>query len=144
MEIRSAQLADVDRLQVLLSQLGYEVSSQDIKRMVPQSLGSSIDDVYVAVCNKEVVGLISLIYFNYFPSAQKLCRITAVVVDESLRGSGVGTKLIGFAKQKAITENCSTIEVTTSLARDKTQSYYEVIGFQKKSFGYAQQLNKSV
>ena len=70
-----------------------------------------------------------LLYFFYFPLQKSLCRITAIVVDESVRNVGVGKKLINFAATQAQTRSCAQLEVTTSLARNATQAYYESIGF---------------
>ena len=61
----------------------------------------------------------------------RICRITAIVVDESARGCGVGTDLVEFPKAHASSRSCKQIEVTTSLLREKTQKYYEIINFTK-------------
>ncbi|MCG6508355.1 GNAT family N-acetyltransferase [Vibrio parahaemolyticus] len=85
----------------------------------------------------------SVIFFNYFPSAEKLCRITSIVVDRASRGTGIGSKLIDYAKSVALAEKCSVLEVTTSLRREKTQTFYESIGFKKTSYKYVQRLENN-
>ncbi len=151
-EIRRAKTSDANRLSNLLYQLGYETHAQKIATLLsalslsgPSLSGSSnsTDDVFVGVEQGVVVAFISLIYFDYFPSAEKVCRITALVVDENIRSSGIGTKLVEYAKLEAVTKECEVLEVTTSLKRKKTQEYYEGIGFQKTSYKYIQRLNFS-
>ncbi len=139
-EIRRVVESDTKRLSNLLGQLGYVTPPQKINTLLFSS-SNSTSDVFVAIEEERVVAFISLIYFDYFPSAEKVCRITALVVDESLRGSGIGTQLIDYAKCEAIAKNCTVLEVTTSIKRDKTQAYYEGIGFEKTSYKYVQKLN---
>ena len=122
----------------LLSQLGYESTLEDLKRVLAQTDRS--DEIYIAKISDKVVGLMSIIYFDYFPSQEKICRITAIVVDQNARGAGVGSQLINFAKDLSKQQLCSKLEVTTSLVRQATQQYYENIGFTKTSYRYAQEI----
>ena len=141
LEIRKAEKDDANRISILLLQLGYETTPSKIADMLSDSENGI---VYVAVLDNNVVALMSIIYFTYFPSAQKLCRITSIVVDENLRGSGIGSKLIDYAKSTALADRCDVIEVTTSLKREKTQAYYESVGFKKTSYKYVQKLVPSI
>ncbi len=139
-EIRLAHDHDTARIQTLLLQLGYNTGASTIEaRMTPSHCGT--DEVYVGIQDREVIALMSLIYFDYFPSAEKRCRITAIVVDEEVRNRGIGTALIDFAKERAMTEKCQTLEITTSLVRVQTQSFYERIGFHKTSYQYVQKID---
>lgn len=137
--IKKAQETDVPRIKVLLFQLGYELSLSKIKAMVSKS-GTSDEDIFVAIQDEEVIAVMSLIYFNYFHSGEKLCRITAIVVDESKRGSGIGTSLIDYAKMRAQAKKCHILELTTGALREKTITFYENIGFQKTALKYEQKL----
>mgnify|MGYP000645706740 CR=1 FL=1 len=141
--IRKAQEDDVNVISKLLKQLGYETEPVVIKKMLTTATNPD-NEVFVCTHNEKVIALMSLIIFNYFPSAQKLCRITSIVVNEKLRGSGVGTKLINHAKFIALNRNCSILEVTTSLKRQQTQKYYENIGFKKTSYKYILKLENNV
>lgn len=139
-EIREINPKDYNAVSLLLQQLGYEKSADDINKSLVSN--TRTDAIFVAEHQEQVVGLMSLIFFDYFPSFAKLCRITAIVVDEKSRDLGVGTALIGFAKNKAKTNGCSQLEVTTSLHREATQAYYSHIGFKQTSFRYSMDLNK--
>ena len=122
----------------LLDQLGYESTEADLIALLDQKQRG--DEIYIAQTNGKVAGLMSVIYFDYFPSQEKICRITAIVVDSDARGSGVGSQLIDFAKHLSEKNLCSKLEVTTSLAREATQQYYENIGFTKTSYRYVQDI----
>ncbi|ABK47893.1 MULTISPECIES: GNAT family N-acetyltransferase [Shewanella] len=134
--IRQAQIADLNAMANLLLQLGYSASEAQLQQYLDDPKRS--DEIYLAESEGVVVGLISLIFFDYFPSQQQICRITALVVAEASRGLGVGTQLIDLAKGRASELGCRQLEVTTSMRREQTQAYYEAIGFEKTSFRYIQ------
>lgn len=139
LEIRAAQKGDANVISSLLAQLGYDTEPSKIEVLASMA-DSGNNKVCVGVLSGQVIAVMSVIFFNYFPSAEKLCRITSIVVDETVRGSGVGSKLIDYARSIALAEKCSMLEVTTSLRREQTQAYYESIGFQKTSYKYVQKL----
>ena len=133
-DITKADIAHAERIQVLLVQLGYNASVAEIKYGLDSQDPHS--DLYVATLEGRVIAFMSLIYFYYFPIQKQNCRITAIVVDEQVRKTGVGTQLIQFAQLKARQRACAQLEVTTSIERKATQAYYEHAGFIKASFRY--------
>ncbi|WP_297895896.1 GNAT family N-acetyltransferase [Shewanella sp.] len=138
-QIRQIQIADLKVIADLLLQLGYSATPEQLQKYLGKS--DRTDEVYLAEVEGKILGLISLIFFDYFPTQQRICRITALVVTETCRGLGVGTQLINFAKTRANEQGCSKLEVTTSMRREKTQAYYEAIGFEKTSFRYIQEID---
>ncbi|HCG7990915.1 TPA: GNAT family N-acetyltransferase, partial [Vibrio parahaemolyticus] len=140
--VRAAQKDDAEIISSLLVQLGYDTEPSKIEILVSLAARGS-DKIFVGVLNGKVIAVMSVIFFNYFPSAEKLCRITSIVVDRASRGTGIGSKLIDYAKSVALAEKCSVLEVTTSLRREKTQTFYESIGFKKTSYKYVQRLENN-
>ncbi|WP_198780263.1 GNAT family N-acetyltransferase [Shewanella putrefaciens] len=138
-QIRQIQIADLKVIADLLLQLGYSATPEQLQKYLGKS--DRTDEVYLAEVEGKILGLISLIFFDYFPAQQQICRITALVVTETCRGLGVGTQLINFTKTRANEQGCSKLEVTTSMRREKTQAYYEAIGFEKTSFRYIQEID---
>lgn len=138
--IRVVEQSDVKSVNELLNQLGYEQSVKVTKGTIA-NLDKRNDEIFVYQFEGDVVAVMSLIYFDYFPSSERICRITAIVVSDRVRGKGVGTELIDFAKEVADKKGCTQLEVTTSLKREKTQKYYASIGFDKSSYRYIQPLN---
>ena len=134
LEITKADIAHAERIQALLVQLGYNASIAEVKSGLNSQDPHS--DLYVARLEGRVIAFMSLIYFYYFPIQKQNCRITAIVVDEEIRKTGVGRQLIQFAQVKARQHACAQLEVTTSLERKATQAYYEHNGFIKASFRY--------
>ncbi|NVK55311.1 MAG: GNAT family N-acetyltransferase [Alteromonadaceae bacterium] len=133
-EILKAEPAHAHEVKDLLKQLGYESQESQLLSVLSQVDANS--EVFIAKKGSRVIALMSLIYFFYFPTQKSLCRITAIVVNENMRNTGVGKKLIQFAATQAASKSCAQLEVTTSLARKATQAYYERMGFKKASYRY--------
>lgn len=140
-EIVKARKSDSSAISGLLDQLGYETAPSRVERLVSTPTDSGI---YVATVNGGVAAVMSLIFFDYFPSAERFCRITALVVDETVRGKGIGSALIDHAKLIALAESCTALELTTSFPREQTQAFYQHIGFQKTSYKYVLKLEGGV
>jgi N-acetylglutamate synthase-like GNAT family acetyltransferase len=141
-EIRLATGDDAGVVQVLLQQLGYDMAAESVTRVLAP--GATHDEIFVALIDAQVVACMSLIYFDYFPALEKVCRITAIVVEENYRRIGVGTQLVAFARQRAAEKACGLLEVTTALSRTGAQHYYENLGFDKTSYRYIQRLAPAV
>ncbi|WP_020559653.1 GNAT family N-acetyltransferase [Thiofilum flexile] len=137
LSIRAATAKDAPAVASLLVQLGYNTSAEQLKPLLNQPNEQSID---VAVLDNKIVGIISLIYFDYLPSVEKYCRITTLVVDEGLRGWGIGKHLITHAQQCALAHNCQILELTTGLQRADAQAFYEHLGFKQVSYKYTRRL----
>lgn len=133
-DIFKAKSEDVFAIKNLLSQLGYETEQDELQLAI--ALPQEQSDAFVAILGSEVIGFMSVIYFFYFPLQKKVCRITSIVINESHRGTGVGKQLIEFCELKAMENCCVQLEVTTSLLREKTQKYYEYLGFNRSSYRY--------
>lgn len=137
--IIKAEPIHVYDIKSLLLQLGYE--SEESQLLSALSLEDKNSEVFIAIKESKVVGLMSLIYFHYFPIQKSLCRITSIVVNENSRNTGIGKKLIDFALNQAQAKSCAQLEVTTSLSRKATQAYYEQLGFTKASYRYYLNIN---
>ena len=143
--IRLAQLHDAESILVLLEQLGYALPVATLAQTLteyqdnPQSRSDEllVYEQHNAQGDLQVVAVMALMFFDYFPALSRICRITAIVVDADMRGQGVGSQLIAFAKERGKQENCQLLELTTSTQRIATQQYYESIGFTKTSFRYS-------
>lgn len=143
--IRLAQLPDAESIQLLLEQLGYALPVAALAQTLTEyqdNPHSRTDELLVyeqlnAQGEPQVVAVMVLMFFDYFPALSRICRITAIVVDADMRGQGIGTQLIDFAKARGRQEACQLLELTTSTQRIATQQYYESIGFTKTSFRYS-------
>jgi GNAT superfamily N-acetyltransferase len=51
------------------------------------------------------------------------------VVDESMRGEGIGSALVAYAREWARDNGCARLRVTTNVTRLDTHQFYERRGF---------------
>ncbi|MGR5140133.1 GNAT family N-acetyltransferase [Photobacterium sp. DNB23_23_1] len=134
--IRHATMEDGPAICVLLKQLGYQASPATIDAMLDKT-----DQVsFVFDGGEALYGVMTLITFPYFPTGERICRITALVADKDKRGKGIGSTLIEAAKNHAREHACQLLEVTTSLSRYQAQEFYAKQGFEKRSLRYTLEL----
>jgi N-acetylglutamate synthase-like GNAT family acetyltransferase len=129
MTIREASITDTPALQHLLAQLGYPGLSET---EVAQKIVDYKQDFYrlmVSEHEDRVTGFIALHTFDIFHSLGKIGRITAFCVDEHVRTSGIGTRLMEAAEAWFITQGCTKLEVTSNERRTATHAYYKNRGW---------------
>ncbi len=131
MNIRSAEIKDAPAIAGLMVQLGYSVDRSLIERKLHEFSESSIDNVFVAVLEQQVVGCISCHITTLFHQEGGSGRITSLVIDEHLRGSGIGKQLVRKAEQFFQDNGCIKSEVTSGSHRLEAHKFYETCGFQE-------------
>jgi len=128
---RPAELIDAERISALMSELGYQASSQLIERKL-LVLGKSANDLVLAVDDNEtVIGVVSLHVQEMFHQEGRLGRITSLVIDEQYRGIGVGTLLVSEADRFFKRSVCVRAEVTSGDHRPQAHMFYQQQGYQQ-------------
>ncbi|GAA4901940.1 N-acetylglutamate synthase-like GNAT family acetyltransferase [Stackebrandtia albiflava] len=61
--------------------------------------------------------------------------IEAVRVHRDHRGSGVGSRLVEWALDRARREGCGIVQLTTDLTRHDAHRFYERLGFVRSHYG---------
>lgn len=98
--------------------------------------------LYVA-CDEvgKVIGTFQLIYMQGLSlCACKRAEIEAVRVHSSVRGQGVGKKMFAWAIEKARTDGCGVMQLTTNKQRTDGQRFYDQLGFEASHVGYKMKL----
>src|SRR5262245_35619004 len=118
MTVRDATAADATDLVPLLAQLGYDVAPDALAARLAGATRVAGDAVLVA-CDGDgrIVGLGA---FHIVPLIHRpggLGRITALVVDERVRGRGVGKLLVDRFEALARAHRCERMEVTSNERR---------------------------
>lgn len=131
MNIRNAEIKDAPEIDELMVQLGYRVDRSLIEQKLYQFSGSTVDKVYVAVLERQVVGCISCHITTLFHQEGGSGRITSLVIDEKVRGAGIGKLLVKEAEQFFQDMGCIKSEVTSSNRRLDAHKFYEACGFQE-------------
>ena len=126
--IRAATEKDSATFARLLGQLGYPVSAANVARRVERLAGLPSEKVLVAERHGQVIGVIS-VHMTVLLHAADLGRITALVVDQTARRQGIGTKLMKAAERWAWSQNCSGIELTSGDQRGGAHRFYAACGY---------------
>lgn len=77
-----------------------------------------------------VVGSLTLVFFAIPTGVRAI--IEDVVVDESVRGKGVGEALTRAALDRAKDEGCKTVDLTSRPSRQAANRLYQRIGFAQR------------
>jgi predicted N-acetyltransferase YhbS len=145
-KIRRVNMCDVKELLPLISQLGYPTTEENlIARIALYQLGQN-DFAWVATEDESIIGCIALHLYDLFHSTERYARIVSLVVNDSHRRKGIGKRLLQYAEKFASKKNCSMLELSTSLKREKfgAPTFYGTLGYQNQGEFQAQYLRKYI
>ncbi|MBM6618514.1 GNAT family N-acetyltransferase [Bacillus sp. RD4P76] len=139
MEIRNSTKDDVAELALLMGQLGYPTTNEE---MEVQLRGNS--NTLVAIIDGKVVGMIGLVSSYYYEMNGSYVRVVAFVVDTDYRSNGIGKELLRAAEKWAISIGSSGIGLNSGNPpeRKEAHSFYRKMGFIEKSIGFAKTLEQ--
>ena len=81
-----------------------------------------------------MIGFCAYAIMNNFWQEGRISYIYAMVVDEKLRGKGIGTALIREAINKSKRQGMMRVELDSGFHREKAHEFYEKLGFDKRAF----------
>ena len=123
-ESNESTLKLVNRLLPQLSKSAEPLTSGKLKEIVQ----SAHVHLYIAQEGAEVLGMLSLVVFP-IPTGIR-AWVEDVVVDESVRGKGVGRALSEYAVQAASEKGALTVDLTSRPSRVAANQLYQKVGFQ--------------
>ncbi len=141
-QIRDCRGDDFESVLELLTQLwpGTEIDP-DAMRQVFQRLLDWVDcQVFCAVVAGRMVGFCDFFVRYSLWQQGKLAYVDELVVDESMRGRGIGASLLDRAAHIAEGLGCSRIELDTDLERTVAQRFYEDQGWRRRSIVFGKDL----
>ena len=137
--IRPAEPRDGAALVRLIGQLGYEVTETEIaERLAAMAEEGRL--VLVAELGDAVVGCLSTSVMRVLHRPAPVGRISMMVVDEPLRGRGIGAELVRAAEDALAARGCYMVEVTSNLRRADAHRFYERLGYERTSVRLAKEL----
>ena len=129
-KIRNACLDDSSAIASLMSQLGYPTSSDEMKERLSAILSDSDYMTFVAEYRKEVVGVIGVGVNRYYEKNGTYGRLLALVVDEKLKGHGIGASLVTEGERWLKEREVSSIVVNSGKQRSDAHRFYERLGYE--------------
>lgn len=127
--IRAATESDAVALATLSTQLGYPVIAEVMK----QRLRHKPDPdraLFVAETANKVVGCLEVAVMFAWETGE-WAEIRGLVVLDTARSQGIGSKLVEHAKEWARSRGHAKLRVRTNEVRARTHAFYERLGFTK-------------
>ncbi|WP_160122407.1 GNAT family N-acetyltransferase [Rhodovarius lipocyclicus] len=138
--IRPVIPADGPALVPLLHQLGYAWEGPAVTQNLARLLATGDDPVLVAERDGTPVGLVALHMMHTLHWSYRIARITALVVEENERGTGLGRLLIDAAEELAAAGGCEALELTSGMHRPAAHAFYRRLGFQDQALRFYRQI----
>ena len=91
-------------------------------------LGRKGTHLFVAEHGKKIAGMLTLVSYET-PSATRFW-IEDVVVDDSLRGKGIGRELVRYAIDFARSKGACAVDLTSRPSREAANFLYKKMGFE--------------
>ena len=138
--IRPARTSDVPELVRLFSELGYDIPPDVLARRWAAYAGGGEQALVAAdepSPHGRLLGVATLHATPVLHRAGPVGRVTALVVDATLRGQGIGRALMAAAERWAAEQGCVLLEVTSNQRRVDAHKFYEGLGFERTSFRFA-------
>ena len=132
--IRDARADDGAAIASLLGQLGYETEAAAVAPRLERL-------VIVAVLDNEVVGLAQLSASPTIEYERPAAKISALVVDESHRGEGIGRALVEAMEAEARARRCVLLFLTTAARREDARAFYRRVGLEETGTRFTKTLD---
>jgi len=137
--IRLARPSDVTEMARLFAELGYEIPV-DVLATRMATFSDAGEVALVAENDSSPAHLLGAATLHRTPvlhRAGPVGRVSALVVDETMRGRGIGRALMQAAERWAVERGCILMEVTSNMRRADAHSFYEALGYERTSFRFA-------
>jgi ribosomal protein S18 acetylase RimI-like enzyme len=134
--IRQARSGDGAALSRLIGQLGYEVGEDEVVERLGEMQVEG-RPVLIAELGGRIAGCLSTSIMRVLHRPRPVGRISMMVVDEALRGRGIGKALARAAERMLAERGCGLVEVTSNRARAEAHRFYEKLGYERTSYRFA-------
>ena len=128
--IRDATAGDSEALARLAAQLGYPSSGPEIGARLGKYEGNADERLLVAELSGQVVAWTSIALADHFYTPLYV-EISGLVVDEKVRGHGIGALLIAEVKKWAEAKGVGIVRLRANVIRKDAHRFYEREGFRK-------------
>ncbi|MFZ6799195.1 GNAT family N-acetyltransferase [Undibacterium sp. Di24W] len=139
--IRPATEEDSQELARLFTELGHPTTSAQILTHWPAWSHYGSQALVAAHVDGQLLGVITLHSMIVLHRPKPVGRVSALVVDARLRGSGVGRALMAAAERVLKDGGCGLIEITSNNRLVDAHAFYEHLGYTRTSIRLAKNLD---
>ena len=127
-QITPMEMSHAKDVQRLSEQLGYPLSLKEIEANMREIGLTENNCSFVAILEERVVGWVHAFRAMLIES-RPFIEIGGLIVDENLRGKGVGTKLVGRIRDWSSEKGVGEIRVRSNVKRKEAHEFYTGLGF---------------
>lgn len=126
---------DIPSTQELLSQLGYPLDDEELRRRYDAVAEAGDHALLVA---EHAGRILALCHVYARPALDKPPEaiVQALVVDHASRGSGVGRAVMTTAEAWARDRGFASVALSSSIARAGAHAFYQTLGYQRTATSY--------
>jgi len=136
MHIRESTDEDAAAVAVLITQLGYPTTAEEMRSRLRRIAADAQYVSLVALEHTEVVGFLGMAFGLHYEYDGSYARIVALSVAPQMQGKGIGTELVTAAENIARSRGASMCIVNSGTHRTETHKFYEKRGFSWRSKGF--------
>ncbi len=135
--IRLAKEEDVEALTDLAGQLGYPSTGQQVFSRLTVLLARPDENaIFVADKNGRLFGWVHAHIYRLLVDDPEV-EIGGLIVDESVRGQGIGEQLMWAAETWAKKMGCSSVYLRSNTIRTPAHEFYKRLGYEIIKSQYA-------
>jgi len=136
LEIRSCCAEDFDDVARLLRQLWPDKPTDlpSLRSVFERALVSDSQRYICAVEDGKLIGFGSLTIKNNLWQEGYICHVDELVVDNTYRHHGIGTRILHHLMIIAKEKGCRRIELDSAFHRKEAHRFYERLGFENRAF----------
>ena len=138
--IRPATERDAAELARLVTALGYATTAPQLAERWETFAAAGNTALVAVAADGTLAGAATLHRTDVLHRPRPVGRITALVVDASARGQGIGRALVAAAERFLAEAGCGLLEVTSNFRLAEAHAFYAHVGFEKTSYRFSKTL----
>jgi ribosomal protein S18 acetylase RimI-like enzyme len=141
--VRDMMMSDAPEVARMLAMLGHQATPDIIAQRMVTFLASGERGLVAVAPPGDTGPLLGLVTLHITPVLHRpgpVGRLTALVVDESARGRGVGRALVEAAEAIFVARGCVLAEVTSNMRLTAAHGFYEKLGYASTSLRFGKTL----
>jgi GNAT superfamily N-acetyltransferase len=132
MVVREPKDSDAPQIAPLLGQLGYPSTPQEVaSRLEALRTDGAATRIWIAELDGSVVGVATARQFLGLHVTPPVAWLTMLVVEERVRGRGVGRRLVAEAEAWARAIGATRLSLTSAVHRKEAHQFYLNLGYQQ-------------
>jgi GNAT superfamily N-acetyltransferase len=128
LKIRRAKAGDAASLAALSGELGYPVTTAEMRVRLSRLKPAAGSAVFVAETRGEVIGWLHA-SVSYLLEVALRAEVNGLVVSEKQRSNGAGAQLLEAAERWARGKRCVNMSVRSNVVRERAHAFYERHGY---------------